>query len=281
MGMCLYGQLSAADLAAPNERGVSMGHLHFHVHDVAANQKFWTDLGGTASQFDGQSIISFPDISIILSPGDYSGTSDGSVVNHMAFRVDSLARLVDAGIGIEFLPGVTGIATLHTPEGERIELFDEQATNLFFIVDDDAIDSSAKGVADRHNQPIQVPITSHHLHFYVPGEEFAAARNWYVDYFGGVPGKRWEYDAADLPGINLNFSAAKAPVSPTHGRMVDHIGFEVEDLDSFSQVLIDKGLVLDTPVTILPSGMKSVFLADPWGTRIELTEGLGRLSGGN
>ena len=34
----------SAQLAAPNEMGVAMGHLHYHVRDVAANKKFWVAL---------------------------------------------------------------------------------------------------------------------------------------------------------------------------------------------------------------------------------------------
>jgi hypothetical protein len=93
--------------------------------------------------------------------------------------------------------------------------------------------------------------------------------------FGGIPGKRSNYEAVDLPGINLNFSAAPKPTVPTKGRMLDHIGFEVRGLAAFCQRLEGLGVNLDVPYTKGPSGLGSARLTDPWGTSIELTEGLG------
>src|SRR5690606_24309036 len=101
-----------------------------------------------------------------------------------------------------------------------------------------------------------------------------AAQQWYAEHFGGTPGKRWRYDATDLPGINLNFSAAAAETAPTRGRMLDHIGFEVENLAAFSRRLEAAGIEFDRPYEKLPSGVGLAFLTDPWGTYIELTEGL-------
>jgi hypothetical protein len=37
--------IARAQLSAPNKAGVAMGHLHYHVRDVAANKKFWVALG--------------------------------------------------------------------------------------------------------------------------------------------------------------------------------------------------------------------------------------------
>ena len=33
-------------LAAPNAQGVTMGHVHLHVKDVAAQTHFWVDIMG-------------------------------------------------------------------------------------------------------------------------------------------------------------------------------------------------------------------------------------------
>src|SRR5262245_19619395 len=38
--------MADAQLSAPNAAGVSMGHLHFVVRDVAATKSFWQKLGG-------------------------------------------------------------------------------------------------------------------------------------------------------------------------------------------------------------------------------------------
>jgi catechol 2,3-dioxygenase-like lactoylglutathione lyase family enzyme len=121
-----------------------------------------------------------------------------------------------------------------------------------------------------------VPIIAHHIHLYVPESSVLEAKAWYVRMFGGVPGKRWRYEAADLPGINLNFSASPRPTASTRGRMLDHIGFEVENLEAFCRTLAAKGLTFDVPYRRFPDGIATAFLTDPWGTRIELTEGLRR-----
>ena len=74
-----------------------------------------------------------------------------------------------------------------------------------------------------------VPIAFHHIHLYVPEDAVTEAKAWYVRMFGGVPGKRSNYDAVDLPGINVNISSAPKATVPTKGRMLDHIGFEVAE----------------------------------------------------
>jgi catechol 2,3-dioxygenase-like lactoylglutathione lyase family enzyme len=285
-----------AQLSAPNPSGVAMGHLHYRVRDVDANKKFWVALGGeevrgqagarsgagpgqawaTPGAGPGQAqaspqIVKFQDTLVFLEQGDSTGGTDGSVVNHVAFRVPQLTTVEAAGLKVARLNGFPGVASTNTPEGERIELFENAATNLTFAQDagfDDA-------VAKRHNRPQVAPIAFHHVHLYVPDGQVAAAKAWYVRMFGGIPGKRSNYDAVDLPGINLNFSAAPKPTVPTKGRMLDHIGFEVRGLAAFCKRLEGLGVTLDVPYTKGPSGLGTARLTDPWGTSIELTEGLG------
>jgi len=264
---------SADDLSAPNAAGIAMGHLHYVVRDVAANKAFWVTLGGRSVLFNGTTEgIVFPDVVVLLRQGESTGGTEGSVVNHVAFRVKSLAAIERAGLKVEYIGAqIPGVGSVHTPEGERIELFDDElATNLGFTVDSGAIDP----VADRHNRKLEVPIIAHHIHLNVPQDQVAAAKEWYATYFGGVRGKRWRYDAVDLPGININISGVDAKLAPTRGRMLDHIGFEVTNLEAFCRELEAKGIKLDRPYGKLPSGFGLAFLTDPWGTYIELTEGL-------
>ena len=53
--------------------------------------------------------------------------------------------------------------------------------------------------ADRHNRPLPIPIAFHHIHLYVPQGADRAAKAWYRDTFGGVAGKRSNYEALDFP----------------------------------------------------------------------------------
>jgi catechol 2,3-dioxygenase-like lactoylglutathione lyase family enzyme len=261
-----------AQLSPPNAAGVAMGHLHYVVRDVAANKAFWVALGGRSVLFNGTTEgIVFPDVVVLLRQGEPSGGTEGSVVNHVAFRVKSVAALEKAGFAVEYIEQVPGVASVHTPEGERIELFDDElATNLGFTIDGGGNDAFAA----RHNRKIDVPIIAHHIHLNVPADQVGAAKEWYATHFGGVRGVRWRYEAVDLPGININISGVDGSRAPTRGRMLDHIGFEVTNLEAFCKELEAAGVEFDRPYSKLPSGFGLAFLTDPWGTYIELTEGL-------
>jgi catechol 2,3-dioxygenase-like lactoylglutathione lyase family enzyme len=264
--------IARAELSPPNAAGVAMGHLHYVVRDVAANKAFWVALGGRSVLFNGTTEgIVFPDVVVLLRQGEPSGPTEGSVVNHVAFRVKSLAAIEKAGFQVEYIAQVPGVGSVHSPEGERVELFDDElATNLGFTIDGGGNDAAAA----RHNRKIEVPIIAHHIHLNVPTDQVAAAKQWYATHFGGVAGKRWRYDAVDLPGININISGVDAVQAPTRGRMLDHIGFEVANLEAFCKALEAKGIKFDRPYGTLPSGFGLALLTDPWGTYIELTEGL-------
>ena len=262
----------AAQLAAANAAGVAMGHLHYRVRDVEANRKFWIALGGedirsVRLQPDlgrADAFLKFQDVLVVLEQGDSPGGTEGSVVNHVAFRVPSLTAVEAAGLKVARLNGFPGVASVTTPEGERIELFENAATNLTFTQDPGFDDA----VARRHNRPLTSPIAFHHIHLYVPDGQVPAAKEWYAKVFGGIPGKRSNYDAVDLPGVNLNFSSAPRPTVPTRGRMLDHLGFEISNLLAFCKKLEAMGVTLDGPCE------GKARLTDPWGTSIELTEGL-------
>jgi catechol 2,3-dioxygenase-like lactoylglutathione lyase family enzyme len=263
---------ASAELSAPNAAGIAMGHLHYVVRDVAANKAFWVGLGGRSVLFNGTTEgIVFPDVVVLLRQGEPSGGTEGSVVNHVAFRVKSVKALDDAGFKVEYNEQYPGVASVHTPEGERIELFDDElATNLNFTIDGGGTDAAAA----RHNRKLEVPIIAHHIHLNVPADQVAAAKQWYATHFGGVAGKRWRYEAVDLPGININISGVESTQAATRGRMLDHIGFEVKNLEAFCKELEAHGITFDRPYGTLPSGFGLAFLTDPWGTYIELTEGL-------
>src|SRR5689334_7202609 len=98
-------------LAAPNAAGVAMGHYHFVVQDVAANATFWTTLGGVASKAGATTIVKLTDVIIVLTQGRPSGVSEGSVLNHIAFRVPSLDALEARGLKIERLGPEIGRAS--------------------------------------------------------------------------------------------------------------------------------------------------------------------------
>ena len=82
-------------------------------------------------------------------------------------------------------------------------------------------------------------------------------------------------EAADIGGANLTFSPTDTKLLGTKGRALDHIGFEVDGLEALCKKLEADGIQFDRPYERIESlGLAIAFFTDPWGTYIELTEGL-------
>jgi len=239
-----------AQLAAPNDSGVAMGHIHLTVRDLEAHKAFWTALGGVPVVNGRLQLIQFPGTFIMLRKAEPSGGTVGSVINHIGFKVkdlqESLARWKAAGLKTE--PGANPKQMwVWAPDDIKVEMSEDPS--------------------------ITAPIASHHIHYFVTAPLEIQA--WYAKMFGAVPGKRAAFDAADLPAINLSFTKVEAALPGTKGRAVDHIGFEVRNLESFLKKLEAAGIKLDSPYRQLPNSTTAIaFLTDPWGTSIELTENL-------
>ena len=252
--LCLMAASAAylfAQLPAPNEAGISTGHIHLVVRDPDAQKKAWVDaFGAVASKAGPLDLLKLPGIFIIVSKGDSNGGSNGSSVNHIGIAVKDYAaikaRVAAAGIGMqELTPNQQMFANF--PEEVRVEIMEvkEQAA----------------------------PVAFHHVHMSVVDGD--ATRSWYVKTFGGAAGSRRNLPAAMIPGGEVDFLRAQMPQAPTKGRVLDHIGFEVKNLEAFCKKLEADGIKLDSPYRDVPQiGLKIAFLTDPVGTRIELTEGL-------
>jgi hypothetical protein len=125
------------------------------------------------------------------------------------------------------------------------------------------------------NPALTVPIALHHVHFFNPAQQ--QMRDWYVGMFGAAPGSRGKFLTAELPGVSLTVSASSQPVVGTRGRVIDHIGFNVARLDELTRKLQAAGARLEAADPRLEAlGIRSAFISDPWGTSVELTEGLER-----
>ena len=121
-----------------------------------------------------------------------------------------------------------------------------------------------------------VPITLHHVHFFHP--QNSEMRDWYAKIFGAKPRETPNFAAADLPGVALNFTKSPEPVAGTQGRALDHIGFEVKNLEAFTKKLEADGIKLEAAYRKVPAlNIAIAFIKDPWGTYIELTEGLDQI----
>ena len=102
----------------------------------------------------------------------------------------------------------------------------------------------------------------------------ARARDWYVKMFGATPGERGAFKTATVPGGEISITKDETTVT-TKGRVVDHIGFEVKNLTQTVKRLEASGIKMDRQPGLGGNGTtKIAFLYDPYGTYIELTEGL-------
>lgn len=251
----VYAQ-GPSPLAPANSSGVSMGHMHLTVKDPDAAKNFFVLLGGKAVQNGPLQLIEFPGMYVMLRKGEPTGGSVGSTVNHFGFEVqnmkDWMPKFQAAGIKMEPVTRPTQVYLI-SADDIRIEVLE--------------------------NQALKTPVAAEHIHFAGPVTEMQA---WYIKNFGAVARKRLQFEAADIPGINLSFSAPPpamvgAPVT-TKGRALDHIGFEVANLQAFIGKLEASGIKMDRPYSKVPnSNVAIAFLTDPWGTYIELTEGIAPL----
>ena len=119
------------------------------------------------------------------------------------------------------------------------------------------------------------------MHFI--NKQYVEMQQWYMKAFDATlrPGQTDFFIGADLPGVgySLNFFRWEGDQTVTHvptaGRVVDHVGFEVKNLEEFCKKLEAKGIKLTVPYSKVPAlNIAHAFITDPWGVSIELTEGL-------
>lgn len=253
------------------------GHHHFNASDIDEHLRFWVDtLGGKRGTFgNGMPIVLFPNALIFMRDQDPTGPMIGSTVNHVGFSVRDLRATVDrlVAAGYEMVtdtqapPGVKVVDNIGIVEG------DGPVSGIAYVIGPDGIKVE---VLEMRAQ--EAPIMSNHIHFL--GADPEAIRAWYVDVFGATarPGSVNGIIGADLPGLGLSFSTAPSPTVGTTGRVLDHIGFEVDGLEAFTKGLEARGIKLDVPYRKVDAlGLAIAFVTDPWGTSIELTEGLDQI----
>jgi hypothetical protein len=120
------------------------------------------------------------------------------------------------------------------------------------------------------------PVVSHHLHYFLA--EPMPVKEWYVKNMLAAPTMRGPYESVDVPGMNFTFAPNQSKTVPTKGRLLDHIGLEVKNLEAYCKRLEAAGVKFDAPYRQVPNlGIAVAFLTDPWGAYIELTEGLDKL----
>ena len=245
-----------AQLAPPNESGVSVGHVHLMVEDPEVQKKLWVGVLGAEVVHAGTlEMWKLPGVFVIAGKARTAPTGGtvGSTVNHFGFLMKNYAemkaRLTAAGLKFASENATTKQLMVEFPDGVRVEFTEDAA--------------------------IKETLAMHHIHLSTPDME--AQRAWYARMFGGRAGERGQFFAVFLPGGEVDFRKATAAEAPTKGRALDHIGFEVKGLEAFCRKLEAQGVKFEMPYREAPQlgGLKLAFLIDPEGTRIELTEGFG------
>lgn len=261
----------AACLATPAATAdVRYGHHHLNVTSIAEHMRFWVDgLGGTAITIGDLEGVRFPGVVVLLRQQRPSGGTKGSTVNHVGFQVRSIretvAKLKAAGYPIVTRAEVTSVVAT-----EDVVYIPNQDAWVAFVMGPDETK-----VEFFENTAMTMPIALHHIHF--AARDVPAMKSWYVRTFGAEPGVRGAFESASLPGVDFRWGAAQADVAPTSGRTLDHIGLEVKGLRGFCAELTRLGVVFDRPYDRMAgTAVFSATIVDPWGTTIELTEGLDR-----
>jgi catechol 2,3-dioxygenase-like lactoylglutathione lyase family enzyme len=258
-----------------NEKApVRVGHYHLNVSSIDEHKKFWVEtLGGTATKVGSTEAIRFGDVFLFLRQQRPTGPTRGTSFDHIGLAVPNVPEftknVVSKGyqltVGREIpgqAPPAQGDSAVYGrfsyllgPDGVKVEL----VTNM---------------------APDAPPIVHHHVHFVNP--QYVEMGRWYMNALDATerPGTTDFFFGADLPGIGymLNFFRweMNEPLVGTAGRAVDHVGFDVRNLEEFVRKLEAKGIRLTAPYRKDPAlnNIGTASIVDPWGTSIELTEGL-------
>jgi catechol 2,3-dioxygenase-like lactoylglutathione lyase family enzyme len=270
----VFGAGASAQLSAAKDGPIVYGHHHLNTTNMEAQKKFFVDtLGGTIVKIGAnqQEIVKFPNVLIFFRTNQApTGGTRGTTVNHIGFSVPDLRPVIDK-IKANGYQMITRSEVVATQEVKDDIAATSPTTSIAF----------AQGPDDVKVEFVQVraqtiPITLHHVHFFDP--QNTEMRDWYAKVFGAKPRDGAAFVSADLPGVALNFTKSPTPVVGTQGRALDHIGFEVKNLEEFTKKLEGMGIKLERPYTkVAALDIAIAFIKDPWGTYIELTEGLDKI----
>jgi hypothetical protein len=263
IAVCARPRTLDAQLFPLADAAMTMGHVLLNVSDVAAHRQFWT------TQFDAKPVtvgtlegVTVPGVVILFRPQPRTGPSEGTTINHMGLKLNSLAaytaRFDKAGLKYD-PPRVGREKTVQTyvtgPDTFRMELVEDNR--------------------------LPAPVVSHHLHYWL--EQPLEVKKFYVQKLLLKPTMRGPYESSDVPGMNLTLAplgSQKVPGVPTKGRLLDSIGFDVPNLKAYVDKIAANGVTFDVPYgRDRELGLMSATLTDPWGVTIRFTEGLGKIAG--
>jgi catechol 2,3-dioxygenase-like lactoylglutathione lyase family enzyme len=264
--------LSAQTITA--EGPVVYGHHHFNTTDMAAQKRFYVDtLGGTLATIgtNNLEVIEFPNVFLFFRPMQApTGGTIGSTVNHIGFSVPDLKPIVAKlkANGFKMITSDSVAATVRVTDDIAAA---SATTNIAFALGPEDVKVELVEVKTQ-----AAPIQLHHVHFF--GEQQTEMQAWYATTFGAAvqpANPNQAFVTAQLPGVTLSFTRSPAATEGTQGRALDHIGFEIKNLEAFAKKLEADGIPLTVSYRRVDAlNIAIAFIKDPWGTNIELTEGL-------
>jgi catechol 2,3-dioxygenase-like lactoylglutathione lyase family enzyme len=268
--------VASAQLTQAKDHRIVFGHLHVHPSDIEAHRKFWGEtLGGGVAQVGNMKAVKVLDGIIELESPSWgnakpAGGTKSTVVDHVAFTVPNLRAVVDR-VKAGGYPIVTRTELPKAKEKDGIASEGKESVSFVLGPDDFLVELiESKGQT--------APIAMHDIHFMTP--QVPDMEAWYVKLLDAKAGPRRTVADATIPGSHLTFTPATGTVVGTKGRVLDHIGFEIRDLEGFTKQLEANGVKVERFLkTKLPNfgDISIAYVTDPWGTYIELTEGLDKV----
>jgi catechol-2,3-dioxygenase len=243
-------------LAPSNDVGVSFGHLHLNVTDFELQKSLWSELfGGVEVERGGLVGFRFPGALVFLRDAEPTAPSRGTAVDHLGFRVKNLARILE-----------TWRSRGYRVDSERV---DQQGASIAFItMPDGAILELIQDASMASETELD------HIHFFTL--DGGSLDTFYQQMLGAAPQSRSDsHVVSHVPGSNLVFSPTESSMTPTVGTVIDHIGLETDDIESFAERLRDAGIETESdPRYIERLDLWVLFFTDESGARVEITQGL-------
>src|SRR5262245_3751199 len=252
MPFLLCSTVAFAQLPAFNPEGVSAGHHILRAKDVDAANKFWVALGAEPAALANIKLMKIPGVLLFISAPrgntPLSGGNHGTTVEFLTFKVKDLkaSQAKWKAAGIEPMKEYKE-TTLLGPDDVQVRITEDTK--------------------------LTVPIAADGLIMNVANAAEVSA--WYAKWFGAKVSKSSGETIGEIPGARIVFHETKEPIAPTKGRSLGLLGFEVKDLQDFVKRYQASGAKLDGNVaTSSAANLSVVQLTDPWGTSIEVSQGL-------
>jgi catechol 2,3-dioxygenase-like lactoylglutathione lyase family enzyme len=225
------------------------GHLNLTAPDTTAAANWYgKHFGGDVGPGETTDRVAFGNILVVFYGREPTAGAGGSGVDHIGFSMPNVAQtmaaiVADGGTSLGDLINFDGmtIGFVEDPWGTKIELID---------------DPELRG--------------SHHIHLSSPDPE--ATLSWYAGAVGGEVSKfKGQLDGLFYGDIWLLAAQSKGPVAATKGRSMDHLGWNLDNLDAAAQTLKSQGVHFSMEPRDYHS-LRIAFIDGPDGVRIELVQ---------